>query len=176
MVLRTDLFDHPEIHRNMRLMLKSILEFGRYLFVLPVIGALILTVTVVIRGLLLILFQEWELLRTGQFSSAAAKLSTIAVIQIIDMFLVAAICYIIAIGFYRLFISREEGQYVRWIKIEKLADLENKIIGMVVVALGISFLGKAVETTDLDSLLYPGVGIAFVIGALCLFTRFSMTD
>ena len=55
------------------------------------------------------------------------------------------------------------------IKIEKLEDLENKTIGVVVVALAVGFLGMAVEAVDSQAVLYGGVGIAAVIIALSAF-------
>jgi uncharacterized membrane protein YqhA len=57
------------------------------------------------------------------------------------------------------------------VKIVKLADLEHKIIGVVVVALGVGFLGKAEQAADTLALLQGGVAIAVVIGALCLFLK-----
>jgi uncharacterized membrane protein YqhA len=157
-------------------MVRRVLEYCRYLFVVPIVGALILAFTVVLRGLLLILGKELELVRTGEFSPDTAKQVTITVIQSIDMFLVGAICYIVALGFYRLFISRDDSAHFRWIKIDKLSDLENKIIGMAVVALGILFLGKAVQSEQPQALLFDGIGIAVMICALCLFSRFSLAD
>ena len=74
---------------------------------------------------------------------------------------------------YKLFISREEEQILKRITIEKLADLENKIIGVVVAALSVAFLGKAAEAAEAQTILHAGVGIALVIGALCLFVEFA---
>jgi len=157
-------------------MLRRILEYSRLVFLLPVIGSLILTITVVVNGLAMILLKEWTLIQKGDVSTSDAKQITIAVIQTIDMFLVGAICYIIAVGFYRLFIRGGETSILPWIKIEKLTDLENKIIGMAVVALSIAFLGKAIETDEAQTIFYSGIGISLMIGALCLFTRFSTVE
>lgn len=156
-------------------MLRKLLEYSRFLLVLPVIGSLLLMFSVVITGFCSLLVQERELLQQGGFSSRAAKELTITVIQTIDMFLVGAISYIVAVGIYKLFISQEEGQLLKRIKIEKLADLENKIIGILVVALAVGFLGKAEEAVDKLALLQGGAAISLVIGALCLFLRFSGT-
>lgn len=156
-------------------MLRKLLESSRYLLVLPVIGSLLLAAAVVIVGLGTILTQGWKLLASGDFGPKAAKQLTLTVIQTIDMFLVGAIGYIVAVGIYKLFISQEEVQLLKRIKIEKLDDLENKIIGVVVVALAVGFLGKAEEAVDAQALLYGGLSIAVVIGALCLFLKFSNT-
>lgn len=152
------------------------LEASRYLLVLPVLGSLLLMVTVVAMGVAMVVAQEWSLLRDGTISPASAKKLTIGVIETVDMFLVAAICYIMAVGIHALFISQEEGQILKRIKIERLADLESKIIGVVVVAIAVSFLGKTVEAIDAQSVMQGGVGAAVVIGALCLFIKFSLRD
>jgi uncharacterized membrane protein YqhA len=154
-------------------MLRKLLESSRFLLVLPVIGSLLLMLSVVIMGLGMILAQEWELLQKGEFSAKAAKQLTLTVVQTIDMFLVGAISYIIAVGIYKLFISQDEGQILKRVKIEKLADLENKILGVVVVALAVGFLGRAEEAVDAQGILFGGVGVAVVIGALCLFLKVS---
>lgn len=157
-------------------MLRTLLEFSRYLLVLPVIGCLLLTVGVVIVGLCTIVAQAWKLVASGDFAAKGAKQLTLTVIQSIDMFLVGAISYIVAVGIYKLFISQDEEQLLKRIKIEKLDDLENKVIGVVVVALAVGFLGKAEEAVDPQALLYGGISIAVVIAALCLFLKFSGTS
>ena len=47
-------------------MLRKLLEMSRYLMVLPVIGSLFLTISVVISGLGLVVVQEWEGQTCGQ--------------------------------------------------------------------------------------------------------------
>ena len=154
-------------------MLRKLLELSRYLLVLPILGALLLTLSAVTTGLGMVIMKEWDLLQTGDFSPKAAKQLTMTVIQSIDMFLVAAICYIMAVGMYGLFVSTTDEPLLKRIKIRKLADLENKIIGVVVVALAVGFLGRAEDAVDAQAVLYGGAGIALVIGALCLFLKFS---
>lgn len=156
-------------------MIPKLLEYSRFLLVLPVIGSLLLTVSVVVTGLGTILVEEWHLVQQGEFSARTAKQLTLTVIQTIDMFLLGAISYIVAVGIYKLFISQREGQLLKGIKIEKLADLENKIIGVTVVSLAVSFLGKAEGAADTLSLLQGAAAVALVIAALCLFMKFSGT-
>ena len=154
-------------------MLRKLLYVSRYLMVLPVIGSLFLTLSVVVSGLGLVLVQEWELLQKGEYSARTAKQLTLTVIEAIDMFLVGAISYLIAVGVYKLFISQEGDQALKRFKIESLADLENKVIGVVVVAMAVGFVGKAAEAPGPLAVLQSGAGVAVVIAALCLFLRFS---
>ncbi|MEM8679816.1 MAG: YqhA family protein [Planctomycetota bacterium] len=156
-------------------MLKKILEVSRFLLVLPVIGSLLLTVAVVVMGFALIVLRSWELLDKSKFNDNFAKYLSISVIQAIDLFLVGALGYITAVGLYKLFISQQEEQLLKRIKIEKLSDLENKIIGVVVAALAVGFLGFAFDAAEPIAVLYSGVGIALVIGSLCLFVKLSST-
>jgi uncharacterized membrane protein YqhA len=150
-----------------------LLVYSRFLLVLPVVGSLLLMVGVVVMGLGVVLTQGWSLFRQGEFSPKGAKQLTLTVIESIDMFLVGAISYIVAVGLYKLFISQDDVQILKRVKIEKLADLENKIIGVVVVAMAVAFLGKATEAVDALAVLQGGVGVAVVIVALCLFLKFS---
>jgi uncharacterized membrane protein YqhA len=154
-------------------MLRKLLEMSRYLMVLPVIGSLFLTLSVVISGLGLVVVQEWDLLRNGEYSARTAKQLTLTVIEAIDMFLVGAISYLIAVGVYILFIGQKDDQSFKRFKIESLADLENKVIGIVVVAMAVGFVGKAAEAPGPLAVLQSGAGVAVVIAALCLFLRFS---
>jgi len=155
--------------------MRKLLVVSRFLLILPVIGSLLLMVGVVVMGLGVVLNQRWNLLRQGEFSPKGAKQLTLTVIESIDMFLVGAISYIVAVGLYKLFISQDEQQILKRVKIEKLADLENKIIGVVVVAMAVASLGKATDAVDALAALQGGIGMAVVIAALCVFLKFSAT-
>jgi uncharacterized membrane protein YqhA len=154
-------------------MLRKLLELGRYLLVIPVIGSLLLTAGVVVMAAGLIVERAWHLLRNAEFSTKSAKLMSITVIETIDFFLVGALGYITAIGIYNLFIAAEEEQLLKRIKIGKLKDLEDKIIGVGVAALAVAFLGTVSESYQTQDTLYSGIGVALVISSLCLFIYFS---
>lgn len=154
-------------------MLRKLLELGRYLLVIPVIGSLLLTAGVVVMASGLIVERAWHLFQNGEFSTKAAKLMSVTVIETIDFFLVGALGYITAIGLYNLFIAPDEEQLLQRIKIAKLKDLEDKIIGVVVAALAVAFLGSVSDPTQAQDTLYFGVGVALVIASLCLFIYFS---
>jgi uncharacterized membrane protein YqhA len=154
-------------------MLRKLLVYGRYLLVIPVIGSLLLTVGVVVMGAGLIVERGWNLIKNAEFSTKSAKLMSLTVVQTIDFFLVGALGYITAVGIYNLFITSDSEQLLKRIKIEKLKDLEDKIIGVVVAALAVAFLGLASDSTQMLEIFYGGVGISLVIGSLCLFMYFS---
>ena len=54
----------------------------------------------------------------------------------------------------------------RWLKVNDLTDLKRDLIGVVVVLLGVSFLGEVVNWERGNDLLPLGAAIALVIAAL----------
>ena len=144
----------------------------RFLLVIPVIGCVLLTAGVVIMGMGRIVTAGGQLLQGGDFSAKAAKTMSLAVIEIIDLFLVGTVAYIAAIGLYKLFISTVEIELPMRLKINSLKDLEDKIIGVIVAALAVAFLGQAASGDGPSALLNYGGGIALVIAALGLFVRY----
>ena len=145
----------------------------RYILVVPVIGCVLLAVGVVIMGAGRIVTSAVDLIRVGDFSAKAAKTMSLAVIEIIDLFLIGTVAYIAAIGIYRLFISTTNVELPMRIKINSLKDLEDKIIGVIVAALAVAFLGHAAGGDEPTALLTYGGGIAVVVVALAFFTRYT---
>jgi len=150
-------------------MLHRFLAACRYLLVVPVIGCVLLTAGVVVMGIARMATDGVKLVQKGDASAKAAKLMSLSVIEIIDLFLIGTVSYITAIGLYKLFISDSEIQLPMRLKIESLNDLENKIIGVLVAALAVAFLGHAAGGDEPGELLNYGAGIAVVIAALAFF-------
>jgi uncharacterized membrane protein YqhA len=142
----------------------------RLLLLIPVVGCIFLTAGVVIMGVGRI-WTGSKILFVGDFSAKASKLLSLAVIEIIDLFLIGTVAYIAAIGIYKLFISTVEIELPMRLKIETLKDLEDKILGVLVAALAVAFLGQAAGAETPEALLNYGGGIAVVIAALAFFMR-----
>jgi uncharacterized membrane protein YqhA len=148
----------------------------RHLLVIPVIGCVLLTAGTVIMGIIRIVTAGAMLVRAGDYSAKAAKIMALAVIEIIDLFLVATVAYITAAGLYKLFISNTRIELPTRLKINNLKDLEDKIIGVVVAALAVAFLGQAAGADEPAALLNYGGGIALVIAALAFFINYGGKD
>ena len=144
----------------------------RYLLIVPVIGCLFLTLGTVIMGIVRIITGGAKVFGSGDYGPKAAKILALAVIEIIDLFLVATVAYITAVGLYRLFISHTRIELPTRLKINSLKDLEDKII-VVVAALAVAFLGQAAGSEEPAALLNYGGGIALVIAALAFFISYS---
>jgi len=144
---------------------------SRFLLALPVVGCVLLTAGAVLMGMGRIFSAGVALFTAGDVSAKAGKTMALAVIEIIDLFLVATVAYITAVGIYKLFISDVKIVLPIRLKINTLKDLEDKIIGVIVAALAVAFLGQAAGHSNPEDLLNYGGGIALVVVALAFFMR-----
>ncbi len=141
----------------------------RFLLVIPVIGCIMLTIGAIFIGIARIVTTSIAFFNDPVFSAKMSKALALSIIEIIDLFLIATVAYIVAVGLYKLFISAEIFEFPSQLKINTLQDLEAKIIGVIIAALAVAFLGQAASTDDIASLLNYGGGIALVIVALTYF-------
>ena len=101
---------------------------------------------------------------------ATTKALLLNVIELVDVFLVGTALYVIMIGLYELFIDPHLPS-PSWLVIRSLDDLKAKVLVMVIVVLGVFFLGQVVAWDGARDLLPLGAAIALVIAALTFFLR-----
>jgi uncharacterized membrane protein YqhA len=108
---------------------------------------------------------------TGEALTGHVAISKLVVgfIEVADIFLLAVVLYIMAIGLYELFID-DNLPLPGWLVIHNLEDLKEKLVGVVIVVLAVFFLGRVIESEDAIEVLYLGGGIAAVIVALSYFS------
>jgi len=150
-------------------MFQRLLAACRFLLIIPVIGCVLLTLGVVLMGMGRIVTDGIKVVQSGDFSAKAAKTMSLSVIEIIDLFLIGTVAYITAVGLYKLFIDSKGIQLPMRLQINNLKDLEDKIIGVLVAALAVAFLGHAAGGDEPTALLRYGGGIALVVAALGYF-------
>ena len=146
-------------------MLQIILEKSRFILIIAVLGSLG-------AALILLFFGAYEIIgilikafnELPQLKTLALKL-----IEIIDVFLIATVFLIVAVGLYELFIN-PDVKVPDWLEINSLDDLKTKLVGTVVIVLGILFLGSAASWKGDTEILSLGIGIGAVIVALTYFT------
>lgn len=147
-------------------MLRKILERSRYLVVIAVIGSLAATVALLGLGI----FEIGQLIYKIVSGTIDSKSVVLKFIETVDGFLLATVFLIIAIGLYELFID-STLDLPEWLDIKSLDDLKAKLIGVVVIVLGVIFLGNTARWTGGQEIAYLGVGIAAVILALTFFLK-----
>ncbi|MEM1273549.1 MAG: YqhA family protein [Pseudomonadota bacterium] len=146
----------------------------RYLILLAVFGALIAAATILLYGFLETLQLTWTTIQSGEVSRTGAKALVIEFIEIVDLFLLGTVFLIISVGLYELFID-DNLDLPAWLEIKTIDDLKSKLIGVVVVVLGVLFLGQVVSWDGERDLLGYGVAVALVIGALTYFLGLKLS-
>ena len=105
-----------------------------------------------------------------EFSTEAEKKLMLFAVETADLFLVAVVLFVTAAGLYALFMGRQptskDGEVAKWLEVENLDDLKQNLIGVVVVAMAVYFLGVLVKDDSSLNLLETGGGIAAVVAAL----------
>lgn len=104
------------------------------------------------------------------FSTEAEKKLMLFAVETADLFLIAVVLFVTAAGLYALFMGRrptsKDGEVAKWLEVENLDDLKQNLIGVVVVAMAVYFLGVLVKDDEGLNLLETGGGIAAVVAAL----------
>jgi uncharacterized membrane protein YqhA len=101
------------------------------------------------------------------FSLESMKIVMAASIQIIDLFLVATVFYIVSLGFYELFIAK--APLPGWLKICNLDDLKTKVLGLVIIALSVLLLGAALTWEGTSDILAFGLATSSGIIAIAVY-------
>lgn len=146
--------------------MNRILSRTRYVVLLGVVAnlvvAVMLFVAIVVRAALLI----FDLvLHVGD--AKAVKAFSIGGIELADLCLIATAFYIVGIGLYELFIG--DVNLPDWLVISSLDDLKSKLISLIVVVLGVSFLAQVATWDGKTNLLPFGLALALMILALSVF-------
>jgi uncharacterized membrane protein YqhA len=150
-------------------MVNRLIGLTRYLIAIAVIATLLTAVALLIYGAIetgSVILEAFS----QNISNQSGKVLLAAAISIVDIFLVATVLYIVAIGLYALFID-DSVKLTGWLEIHTLDDLKDKLLGVIVVALSVLFLGQVIDVTDPSTLLVPGITIALVIVAITFFMR-----
>ncbi len=148
--------------------MKRLLGLTRYVVLLGVGGSLFAAATLFLSGFL----QIGTIGALGVQALASPKdlkLLAIEVIHLADYFLIATALYIVAVGLYELFIGEVNlPDRLGWLKITNLEELKERLTGVVVTVLAVTFLGIAAEWTG-DDILSFGLALAALIIALGVF-------
>lgn len=144
---------------------------SRFIVLLAVISVLLVAVALFLIGVVQALSGIWNAavaVSDGQFNASNL---TIVFLEIVSTMLEAVVFYIIGVGLYSLFIA--PLNLTVSLGVETLNDLEDKIVSVVIVILGVTFLGHFVRWDEPLETLQFGAALALVVGALVFFQRYS---
>jgi uncharacterized membrane protein YqhA len=155
----------PDAHGSS--MIRFITNSSKWLFTLAVIGTALISVFLFIMGFLIVLYAIANSLYSPSIDIHFLKELLATFIEIIDVFLVATVFYIIALGFYELFIAK--APLPGWLKICDLDDLKGKLLGLVIIALAVLILGAALTWDGTSSILAFGLAVSAGIAAISVY-------
>jgi uncharacterized membrane protein YqhA len=140
---------------------------SRYLIILAVLSTLAAGTALLVYGTVET-FSILHGLVTATGAPKGAKGLILSVIELTDLFLLATVLYVIAIGLFELFID-DRLDLPNWLEIHDLNDLKEKLIGVIIVVLAVLFLGQVATWDGVRDLLGYGTATALVIAALTWF-------
>nr|WP_017318610.1 YqhA family protein [Mastigocladopsis repens] len=152
----------------LRNILQRIFTACQLSIIIAVFCSLVAGFTLLIYGALMTFTTVSHALTAGQVSSKEEKIMVLSFIEIIDMFLLATVLYITGLGLYELFIDNRI-KVPAWLEIRSIDDLKAKLASVVVVILGVVFLGQAVKWEGGTDILAFGVAVGLVIATLTYF-------
>jgi uncharacterized membrane protein YqhA len=149
-------------------MIRALLTSSRYLVLAAVFGSLVAALALFSYGVIETMLVIGDTVAHADVSSKGGKVLALAFIEIVDLFLLGTVLLMIALGFYELFIDAELP-LPEWLQFRTFDDLKSKLVGVVIVVLGVMFLGFVVAWDGSRDLLRTGGAIALVIAALTYF-------
>jgi len=148
-------------------MIRQILAGSRFLIAIPVIGSFIGAMVTLIYGGITTVKVAVETFDNPAFDMTGVKHLSVNFIELIDIYLLGTVLYIIALGLYELFIDPKLPMPA-WLHIDSLEHLKEKLLGVIMVLLGVSFLGEVTEWDGDGTILNLGIAIGAVIFAFTL--------
>ncbi|HRI42716.1 MAG TPA: YqhA family protein [Fimbriimonadaceae bacterium] len=141
--------------------MRRFLHATRFAVVLAVIGIIACSICTYVYATISVGHLIWETFGSPEFDHKGATYLAAQATEFIDLYLLGTVLYIIALGLYQLFID-ESLPMPKWLRFHSLDDLKYKLIGIVIVLLGVSFLGEVVEWNGGTAILYLAAAIAAV--------------
>lgn len=151
-------------------MLNRTLAASRFIILIAVAGSFLASISLLIYGGLEAIQVVSTTIADGEVSRKGAKTLALEFIEIVDLFLLGTVFFIVSLGLYELFIEPDIG-LPEWLEIRTLDDLKNKLVKVVIVVLGVLFLGHVVSWDGQTDLLPLGGSIALVVAALTWFLK-----
>lgn len=144
---------------------QRLLASTRYVILIAVLGTFLSGTVMLVFGVLSVVDIAVDAIVAFDLSSHGVEELAVEFIKLTDVFLLGTVLYIVALGLYELFID-PTLPLPAWLIIKDLEHLKEKLLGVIIVLLGVTFLGEVVSWDGQTDILRLGVAIALVIGAL----------
>jgi uncharacterized membrane protein YqhA len=144
---------------------------SRFIVLLAVAAVMLVAVSLFLLGAIQAILSVWEAWQAIFQGGLQSTKLIIEFLEIVSVMLKAVVFYLIGVGLYSLFVA--SLNITVSLGVQTLADLESKVVSVVVVILGVTFLEHFVRWEDPLATLQFGIGMAVVVASLVLFQRYS---
>jgi uncharacterized membrane protein YqhA len=150
--------------------MRSVFSLSRSLVYIAVFGLLLATLAVFVFGGIMTVTTIASIFQHGDFNAEGARVVSVEFIELMDLFLLGTVLLITAIGLYELFLDPGVREIIsEWLSVTNLEQLKFNLLAVVVVMLGILFLGAvAGGQPEGMGILESGVAISAILAALAL--------
>lgn len=138
----------------------------RFVATVPAVGLLAASVVMAVGTIASLVFTSYAFV-IGEISLHEL---TIGCIEYADSFLLAVALYILSIGLVSLFVS-ENIPLPAWLEFHDFDDLKERLTSVIIVMIGVSFLGYVLKGPQGIDILWLGLGCAVIIAALSAFMQ-----
>ena len=149
----------------------AIIGRSRFIVVLAVLAVMLVAVSLFLLGTwkaVLGVYHAWPDVLLGTSSNAEL---TVEFLEIVSLMLKAVVFYIIGVGLWSLFVA--PLNITVSLGVQTLSDLESKVVSVVVVILGVTFLEHFIRWREPLATLQFGAAMALVVTALVFFQRYA---
>ena len=161
----TSLKIQPDEHGDSFNILDILLGRSRYLVFIAVLSVMSTAFSLFLIGAVQAieaLYHSWSEVVKGAFSSHGVAMSRD--LNIVSTMLEAVVFYLVGVGLYSLFISPLNVAIA--LGIESLTDLETKVLNVIIVIMGATFLQHFVRWQDPVKTLEFGISLSMVVISL----------
>lgn len=146
--------------------MRAVLERLRLLIVVAVAGLAATTVVTMLWASARVVQLVGVLISGGWRLDA----TVITLLEVVDLFLVATVQLIVALGLFELFVA--DLRLPEWLTVHNLGDLKRPIVQVLVVIVVIKFFERMLIASALETLYY-GASVSAVTLAMVAFIRFG---
>lgn len=147
----------------------QIIGHSRYIVLLAVIAVLLVALSLFVFGAIEAIAGIWNAWKDLLSGEMGATRLTVEFLEIVSLMLKAVVFYIIGVGLYSLFVA--PLNITVSLGVQTLNDLESKVVSVIVVILGVTFLEHFIRWEDPLATLQFGAAMALAIAPLVLFQQ-----
>lgn len=151
-------------------MLHRLFAYSRYIVLVPVLGTFVAACGLMIYEAIALATGLIDIVHGGAVMPKDVKALAVALIEAVDIFLIAIAMYIISISLYTLFID-DTLPLPPWLVVPDMEAVKSSLVSLVIAVLSVLFLREAVAWDGERDFLAFGISIATMIAALSLYLR-----